>query len=139
MLQKLPFVDVVKMGVLKNFEISARKNLWWSLFFIKIASFQPVTWLKKRQQWRCFPVNSTKLLKISFLQSISVRLLLVLQRLKKHSVGSYHSSSPPLHPLSLPKMLFCTTKIQSKWYKKPRCLQHLQSKFCGNISFYIRF
>ena len=53
--------DVLKKGVLKNFEKSTGKHLCWSLFLIKL--------LKKRLQHRCFPINFAKLIRTRLLQN----------------------------------------------------------------------
>ena len=53
--------DVLKKGVLKNFEKSTGKHLCWSLFLIKL--------LKKRLQHRCFRMNFAKLIRTRLLQN----------------------------------------------------------------------
>ena len=60
--------DVLKKGVLKNFEKSTGKHLCWSLFLIKL--------LKKRLQHRCFATNFAKLIRTRLLQNTFWRLLL---------------------------------------------------------------
>ena len=66
----------IKKGVLKNFAKFTGKHLCQSLFFNKVAGLKPATLLKKRLWHRCFPVNSAKFLRASFLQNTSRRLLL---------------------------------------------------------------
>ena len=63
---------------LKNFAKFTEKHLCQSLFFNKIVGWRPVTLLKKRLQHMYFPVNSTKCLRTSFLQSPSGRLFLII-------------------------------------------------------------
>ena len=53
-----------------------KKHLWQNLFFNKVAGLKPATVLKKSPWHRCFPMNSGKFLRTSFLQNISVRPLL---------------------------------------------------------------
>ena len=67
----------VKKGALKIFTEFTGK-LCWSLCFNKVAGLKPATLLKKRFQHRCFPVNSVKFLRTSFLENTSCRLLLIL-------------------------------------------------------------
>ena len=50
-----------KIGVLRNFAIFTGKQLCWSLFLIKLQTF-----IKKRLQHRCFPVNIAKFLRTLF-------------------------------------------------------------------------
>ena len=47
-----------------------------SLFLNKVAGLSPTNFLKKRLQQRCFPVNTAKCLRISFLKNTCERLLL---------------------------------------------------------------
>ena len=58
----------MKKGVLKNFAKFTGKHGFWSL--------QAYNFIKKRLQHRCFLVDFAKLLKTSFLQNTSGRLLL---------------------------------------------------------------
>ena len=51
----------MKKAVLKNFAKFTGKQLCQSHFFNKVAGLRPATLLKKRLQYRCFPVNFTKL------------------------------------------------------------------------------
>ena len=37
----------IKIGVLRNFTIFTRKNLYWSLFLIKLHALQPETLCKR--------------------------------------------------------------------------------------------
>ena len=48
-----------------------RKKLCWNLFFDKIASLRPVTFLKKRILCKCFAVNFWKFLRTPFLSNTS--------------------------------------------------------------------
>ena len=47
-----------------------------SLFLNKVAGLSPTIFLKKRLQQRCFPVNTAKFLRMSFLKNTCERLLL---------------------------------------------------------------
>ena len=71
----------VREVVLRNFTKFTRKHLCHSLFFNKVAGLRPATLLKKRLQYRCFPVNFVKFLRTPFLQKTSRRLLLSLKPL----------------------------------------------------------
>ena len=55
-----------KKGVLNNFAKFTRKHLCWILFFNKVAVLRPATVLKKRLQYRCFPVNFGKFSRTTF-------------------------------------------------------------------------
>ena len=50
-------------SVLKNFAIFTGEHLCWSLFLIKL---QACNFIKKRPQYRCFPVNIVKFLRTTF-------------------------------------------------------------------------
>ena len=65
-----------KKGVVRNFAKFTGKHLCQSLFFNIVAA----TILKKRLWHRCFPVNSAKFLRTTFLKNTSGRLLLDLLR-----------------------------------------------------------
>ena len=54
------------IGILKNFAIFTGKHPCWGLFFNKVAGLRPATLLNERLQYRCFPVNIVKFLKIAF-------------------------------------------------------------------------
>ena len=56
-----------KVVVLKNFSIFAKTNLCWSLFLRKLHAWRPTFLLKKKFQYRCFPVNIAKFLRTAFL------------------------------------------------------------------------
>ena len=55
-----------KKGILKNFAKFTRKYLCHSLFFNKGPGLRPVTLLKKRLWYRCFPVKFAKFLRTPF-------------------------------------------------------------------------
>ena len=55
-----------RKGVLRNCAKFIEKYLLQSLFFNKVAGFRPVTLLKKRLWYRCFPVNFAKFLSAPF-------------------------------------------------------------------------
>ena len=55
-----------KKGVLNNFAKFTRKHLCWILFFNKVTVLRPATVLKKRLQYRCFPVNFGKFSRTTF-------------------------------------------------------------------------
>ena len=59
-----------KKCFLRNFAKFIGKHLCQSLFFNKVAG-RPVTLLKKRLWYRCFPVNFAKFLRTPFLQNTS--------------------------------------------------------------------
>ena len=65
-----------KKGVLRNFTKFTGKHLCQSFFFNKVAGLRPATLLMKRLWHRCFPVNFVKVIRTSFLQNTSGRLLL---------------------------------------------------------------
>ena len=67
--QKQPPEVFYKKGVLENFATSKENHLCWSLFLA--CSF-----IKTRPHNSCFPVNFEKLLRTSFSQNASGRLLL---------------------------------------------------------------
>ena len=75
----------MKKGVLRSFIKFTGKYLCQSLFFNKVAGLRAVTLLKKRLWHRCFPVNSAKFLRTTFLQNTSGRLLLVIVGSKSDS------------------------------------------------------
>ena len=68
----------LEKGVLRNFSKFTGQQLRQSLFFNKVTGLRPATLLKRRLWHSCFPVNFEKFLRISFLQSTSGRLLLML-------------------------------------------------------------
>ena len=61
-----------KISVLKYFAIFTGKHLCWSLFLIKLSLFnkvaglKPGSFIKKRLQHRCFPLNIAKFLRAVF-------------------------------------------------------------------------
>ena len=65
----------VKQGVLKNFENFTRKHVLESLFN-KVAGLKACNTIKKRLQYRCFPVKFAKALRTFNLKNICERLLL---------------------------------------------------------------
>ena len=99
-----------KIGILKNFTISAEKHLCQCLFFNKVVGLRPVNFLKllripfsqnslehtpwnsikKRLQHRCFPVNFAKFLRTPFLQHASGRLLPLKKVVKVSRKFSYY-------------------------------------------------
>ena len=62
-----------KKALLKNFAIFTGKQQCWSLFLIKL---QTGTFIKKRLQQSCFPVNIVKSSRTPILKNICERLLL---------------------------------------------------------------
>ena len=58
-------------GVLESFTKFTGKHLCWSLFFNKVAGLRPESLLKKRLQYRCFPLNLVKFFKNSFFKNTS--------------------------------------------------------------------
>ena len=69
---------IFKKGVLENFAIFTGKHSYWSLFLIKLQAWRPATLLKKRLQYRCFPVNIPKFLRTAFFIEHLQWLLLLL-------------------------------------------------------------
>ena len=65
-----------KIVILKNFAIFTGKQLFWSLFLIKLQAFSHA---KKGFQHRCFPVNIVKFLRTPFLKNIFERLLQLIE------------------------------------------------------------
>ena len=64
-------------AVLKNCSMFTGKQLCQSLFLISLQAWRPPTFLKKRLQHRCFPVNIERFLRTSILNSICEQLLLL--------------------------------------------------------------
>ena len=58
-----------KKRVLKSFSKFTGQDPCWSLFFKKVAGLTPVTLLKTRIQYVCYPVNFAKFFKHLFLQN----------------------------------------------------------------------
>ena len=56
----------VKKSVFTNFTKLTRKHLCQNLFFNKVESLRPATFLKKKPWYRCFPVNFVKFLRTPF-------------------------------------------------------------------------
>ena len=69
-------VFCIKCAV-NNFVKLMEKHLCQSLFFNKFTGLEPATLLKKTLWHRCFPMNFGKVLRRSFLQNTSERLLLL--------------------------------------------------------------
>ena len=61
------FVKKVFLKTLQN----SQEKLCWSLFFNKVAGLRPESLLKKRLQYRCFPLNLVKFFKNSFFKNTS--------------------------------------------------------------------
>ena len=74
--QRKPPEVFYKKGAFKSFPKFTGKQPYQNLFFNKIAGIRPSTLLKKRLWHRSFSVNFEKLLKITFSQNTSGRLLL---------------------------------------------------------------
>ena len=51
-----------KKGVHKNFANFTQKHMCWSLFLNKVARLRACSFIKKRFQYRCFPVKFAKFL-----------------------------------------------------------------------------
>ena len=71
-----------KKGIFRNFAKFTGNHLCQSLFFNKVAGLRPVTLLKKRLWYMCFPVNFTKFLRTPFFIDHLWWLLLQLKRRK---------------------------------------------------------
>ena len=59
----------IHKALVKNAVIFTEKQLWWSLFFNKVADLQACNFIKKRLQRKCFPVKFAKFLRTPFLQN----------------------------------------------------------------------
>ena len=70
----------LKKGVLKNYTKFTGKHLCQSLFANKVPGLIPATLLTKTLWHRCFPENLVNILRTTFLQNTSVRLLLKHQK-----------------------------------------------------------
>ena len=73
--QKQPPEVFCKKGVLKKFTNFTRKQLYWSLFSMKVQAWL-YNFFKKRLQHRCFLLKLTKFLKTLIINNICERLLL---------------------------------------------------------------
>ena len=67
-----------KKGVLRNAAKFTGKHLCQSLFFNKVAGLRPVTLLKKKFWYRCFPANFAKFVRTPFLAEYLWWLLLII-------------------------------------------------------------
>ena len=65
-LQKQPFEDIYKKGVLKNFLRLTGKNLYPESLSEEFVGFQPASLLKKRPRQKCFLINFTRFLRTPF-------------------------------------------------------------------------
>ena len=72
-------------NVLKNFAKFTENHLCWSFFFNKVLGLRPVTLLKKRLQYSCFPANFAKFSKGRFFIEHLRRLIL-----KRITISSTH-------------------------------------------------
>ena len=59
-----------KTGVLKNFTIFTEKTLVLESLFNKVTGLKACTFIKKRLQHRCFPMNHARFSKTAFLWNI---------------------------------------------------------------------
>ena len=76
-----------KIDVPKKFANITGKHLCQSPFFNKVANLMPPTLLKKRLQYRCFPVNFAKLLRTPlFLQHLRWLLLATLSNINNSKI-----------------------------------------------------
>ena len=78
-LEKQPLEVFYKNAALKNFAISHRKTPVLESPFNKVADLQACNIIKKRLQYRCFPVNIGKSLRAAILRIICERLLLLIE------------------------------------------------------------
>ena len=112
-------------AVLRNFAKFIGKHLCQSLFFNKAASVRPATLLKRRQWYRCFPVDFTKFLRTSFLTDHLQLLLLdgryfkvVSKKIKYRSSSSHRRK---LNSQNWNKLLvwlnISTWKHEAPWWK----------------------
>ena len=61
----------LQKAVLKNLMIFTGKQLWWGLFFIKVADLQAYNFIKKKLQHSCFLTKFVKFLRTTFLRNTS--------------------------------------------------------------------
>ena len=59
-------------------EVFTGKHVCQSVFFNKFAGLRAATLLKKKLRHSCFPANLVKVLRTTYLQNTSARLLLIL-------------------------------------------------------------
>ena len=71
-----------KKDVLRSFEQFTGKHLCQSLFLNKVAGLRPVTLLKKRLWYSCFPVNFAKFLRTPFFTEHLRWLLMLLDEIQ---------------------------------------------------------
>ena len=81
----------IKIAVLKNFEIFTGKHPCQSLFSNKVVDLLVGTFLKKRLQHRCFPVNIVKFLRTPILKDIFKRLLLNRHGTLRADLNRFHT------------------------------------------------
>ena len=111
----------LKKGVLRNFAKLIAKHLCQSLFFNKVAGLRPATLLKKTLWQRCFPVNVPKILRATFPQNSSRRLLLFLTKTKLKIVFSSANMSTTNYLTSLiADLCFPPLFIVMKPYLQPK-------------------
>ena len=77
-LQKQPPEVFYKQADIKNVTISHRKKPVLESLYNKVAHLQAANVIKKRLQYRCFPVNIAKYLSAAILKIICKRLPLPL-------------------------------------------------------------
>ena len=104
----------IKKGVLRNFTKFTGEHVWQSLFSNKVAGHRPVTLLKRRLWYRCFPVNFVKFLRTSFLQNTSGRLLLWMHLCDKVIAITEDLSQGRWHWGVCPSSTFLRSK-KKKW------------------------
>ena len=94
LLQKQPAVVFYKKAALENLAINYKKRPVLESLFSKVADLQVCNVIKKRPQYRCFPVNIAKSLRAAILKIICERLLLPLELSCKDFVDvSYENAS----------------------------------------------
>ena len=87
--------------VLKNFSIFTGKHLCRGFFFNKVAGLHAWDFIKKRLQYRCFPVNIAKFLRTAFIKQHLRWLLLFVKKLT--GLNYYQWSDPIKNGLPKPR------------------------------------
>ena len=100
--QKQSFADL-KLGVLKNFVNSTGKHLCRSLFLIKLQT--SCNSIKRRLQYRCFPVKFVKFLKAPFLEKRSSGCFLGLSRVFKGVRSKNRATVSNIYQIQLKKSI----------------------------------
>ena len=117
----------IKKCVIRNFKKFTEKYLCQSLFLNKGVGLRPATLLKKRLQYRCFPVKFVKFLKHFFyrtplvaasvlIQVIQKTVQLLTLRLSQLTLFSKEQAQTGIR-LKQPLEVFCKKKCSQKIIK----------------------